>query len=528
HSVPVVFRGAGTSLSGNSIPMEGGVVIDTTAMDRILHFQEQDRIVLVEPGLICDDLNEWLKPRGLFFAPDPGSSSVCTIGGMVANNSGGIQAAKYGVTKNHVLWMEIVLPDGQILNVGSKALKTSSSLSISDLIVGSEGCLAFIGKIALKLTPIAPDRHTYLLIFSNLDDAFEFTALLNKTRITPNMLELMDDQTTNAILNYIDSSKFPFRDKTLVLLEIDGEKELVEKHQKELLALISSFEKENVHVIWIEAKDIEQRDEIINLRKVALPALASLNKTVIIEDCSVLLEDLPAVVKRIKESKRNLNLEDFYLAVFGHVGDGNIHPTFIFNGQEHVHVEALIQLMDDLYNEIIPSVNGSITGEHGIGILKAPYLLNEHDLSFSLMKEIKGVFDPKGILNPMKGKSGFLPSSFRELIEMYFPHDKNKNYDLLSIFNYSNNCMKCGFCRAGCPSLKYHGWESWSPRARLNLLQGLVLGEITFSKQLAERFYACMLCDQCHHACPAGIQTASIFERVRDAFLAGHGDDLNI
>ncbi|MHA1371721.1 MAG: FAD-linked oxidase C-terminal domain-containing protein [Promethearchaeota archaeon] len=518
NEIPVTIRGAGTSLSGNSIPADKGVVIDTTGLNRILEFYAEDRVIVVEPGIVCDDLNSWLKDYGLFFAPDPGSSSVCTIGGMVANNSGGIQAAKYGVTKNHVLWLEIITASGKEIKLGSRVLKSSSPLSIQDLVIGSEGCLAFISRVALKLLPLPEARSTYLIVFKDTREAVDFAGTIQKERFIPNMLEFLDEQTTNAVMQFIDDPRFDFQGKTLILLEIDGNKDEVESNDQRLIKIIENRAKNGKIIKFFRAEQ-DERENLIKLRKSALPALARLNRSVLIEDCSVLPHEIGDVVEKIKAACSKKELKGFYLAIFGHIGDGNLHPTFVFDSMNATHVRSLIQALDKLYNEIIPNADGSITGEHGIGILKAPYLLNEHKSAINLMNKIKNVFDPNKIMNPFKGKSGYIPDSLEDVIKKYFPKLEVSRARALEVLGYDYNCMKCGFCRNECPSLAHHGWESWSPRARLSLLEGLISNRITLNRNLSERFVACTLCARCLYSCPAGIQTANIFEKFRELFF---------
>ncbi len=515
NEIPVTIRGAGTSLSGNSIPLRGGLVIDTTGMGRVIDFKPESRIVVVEPGVVCDDLNAWLNGKGCFFAPDPGSSSVCTIGGMVANNSGGIQAAKYGVTKSHVVWLEVIMADGSIAVLGSRVLKSSSTMAIHDLFVGSEGCLGFISKVALRVLPLPEARRNFVIAFDGLQDAISFTSTIQSSGIVPSMMEFMDDVTTDAVLRFIDDPHYPFRGKALVILEVDGTSKEVVENAGKVRGILTRLERTGVRVSMVEAKP-EERDKVIALRKSALPALARLNRTVLIEDCSVLLEDIPTVVGELKNACGDACIPDFHVAVFGHIGDGNLHPTFVFDGMNDNHLKALFKSMGALYDDIIPRVDGSITGEHGIGIIKAPYLKHEHGSAINIMKSLKGLFDPKGILNPLKGKSGYIPDSLETVFESYLPFNKIGDLSLAKLLGYDNNCMKCGFCRLQCPSLSYYGWESYSPRARLSLLQGIALNRVVLGNDLAKKFMACMLCDRCHVSCPAGIETAGIFEKFRE------------
>jgi len=515
NEIPVTFRGAGTSLSGNSIPLRGGLVIDTTGMNHVLDFKPESKIVVVEPGIVCDDLNAWLSAKGCFFAPDPGSSSVCTIGGMIANNSGGIQAAKYGVTKNHVVWLETIMVDGTVAVLGSRALKSSSSMALQDLMVGSEGCLAFISKIALRVLSVPEARKTFLFAFDDLQNAIQFTSAIQSSGFVPNMMEFMDEVTTNAVLKFIDEPRYPYQGKVVVIIEVDGTHSEVSENAGKVRGVAARLEQAGAKISMIEANPGE-RDNLIALRKSALPALARLNRTVLIEDCSVLLKDIPFVIQEIKKSCGNTRIPDFHVAVFGHIGDGNLHPTFVFNGMDGNHLKMLFKGMSALYDDIIPRVDGSITGEHGIGIIKAPYLKHEHGSAIGIMNKVKALFDPKGILNPLKGKSGYIPTSLETVFDMYFPINKVDDVSLARLVGYDNNCMKCGFCRLQCPSLSYYGWECYSPRARLSLLQGIALNRIVLGNDLAKKFMSCMLCDRCHVSCPAGIETAGIFEKFRE------------
>jgi len=401
--ISVTPRGAGTGAAGSALPVKGGICLDMFAMNRVVSFDPDNLMVVVEPGLICDALNEFLERHGFFFPPDPASSAGCTIGGMVNTNAAGNRAMKYGTTRDHVLWLEVVLPTGEIITTGSATLKSVSGFDLTRLIVGSEGSLGVVTKIGLKVTPLPEAYVTSLYIFKTIEEAVRTAVRIRTRGIIPGMLEFLDVTTAKAVFEYI---KLPFPLGYVVLVDCDGYREAAERQAM----LVDEIADKETPIFAERAPDMTTRDRYITARKSAFPALARLRPTAQLEDLTVPVTKIAEACVKIEAIPRRLAVPGFDLGLFGHIGDGNLHPTFIFDERDKVQREAFFQALDILYKEVALPLGGSITGEHGIGALRAPYIELEHGLvATNLMREIKKAFDPNMILNPYKGKGGPWP-----------------------------------------------------------------------------------------------------------------------
>ncbi|MFW9881016.1 MAG: FAD-linked oxidase C-terminal domain-containing protein [Candidatus Thorarchaeota archaeon] len=503
NKIPVTPRGSGTSLSSGSLSPYGGIILDLSNMNNILSIDIDNNIVEVEPGVICDELNETLKPFGYFFPPDPGSSSVATIGGMVANNAGGIQAFKYGVTKNYVIFLEVVLPDGTILNLGSIVLKSVSSYNIKDLFIGSEGTLGVITKIGLRIRPLPKTRKLGLFIFSNVEDLRDAVLKLRRSGIVPNLLEFMDKLTLKAVTDYLGGEFYDFPEGYVLLAEVDGDsKREVDEEFNNMFDII--IQKNPIfHKV---AMTEEERERLILARKANLPALSRIRPNTCVEDCTIQISEFSDVIKKIEDIPKNVNAKNLLVAIICHM-EGNLHPTFLFNENDEQDIKDFKKAIDYLYRKIIIPAGGSITGEHGIGKIKTPYLELEHDSNIiNLMGQIKKLFDPNLILNPGIGKG-----DIRALIEGSKKRKLKKHPNQI----LELKCMRCGFC-ISCPSRINYVIETYSPRGRLSLLNGLIHGDLEISDLIIDVLHTCTLCGLCQTKCPAGVNTIEIFEKVRE------------
>lgn len=511
NKIAITPRGSGTSLSSGSLTPYGGIVLDLSQMNRILTIDIVNNLVEVEPGVICDELNEILKPHEYFFPPDPGSSSVCTIGGMVASNAGGIQAFKYGVTKNYVLYLEVVLPNGKILNLGSKVLKSVSSYNLKDLFIGSEGTLGIITKIGLRIRPLPKTRKLGFFIFENVDDLRDAVIEIRKQGIVPNLLEFMDKLILKAVTEFLGGDFFDFPNGYVLLAEVDGDsnREVEEKFSIMLDLIIQKNP-----IFYKIAKTEEERERLILARKSNLPALSRIRPNTCVEDCTIQLSDFSEVIKKIEEIPKKIKAKNLLVATICHM-EGNLHPTFLFNENDAEDIKDFEKAVDYLYKKIIIPVGGTLTGEHGIGKVKTPYLEFEHGADVvNLMSEIKMFFDPKRILNPGIGKG-----DDRLLKKLSHRRNlKNKSNELLEL-----KCMRCGFCITKCPSRIHHLIEPYSPRGRLSILNGLAHGELELNDFITEILQTCTLCALCDTVCPAGIRTSEIFEKAREIVHKSEG-----
>lgn len=506
NKIPITPRGSGTSLSAGHLSAYKGIILDLSQMNKIISIRIEDNLVEVEPGVICDDLNNNLEPYGYFFPPDPGSSSVCTIGGMVATNAGGIQAFKYGVTKDYILYLETVLANGRVVKFGTEVLKSVSSYNLKDLIIGSEGTLAIITKIGLRIKPLPPKRKLGFYIFENVEDLNNAAIQLRKSGVVPILLEFLDKLTTKVVFEYLRGDFLNYPEGYVLIADIDGfNSDEIEKSFLKLHTIMVS----NNPLISKIAADEKEHEQLIIARKSALPALARIGPSCCLEDCTIKISDFSNIIKKIENIPRVLNIKNMKVATFGHM-EGNLHPTFLFNENDESSVANFGKAIDYLYKQIIIPVGGTVTGEHGIGKIKTPYLELEHGKDvIELMAQIKQLFDPNMILNPGIGKGDIRP--FHTIkISRNLINQPNKLLEL--------NCIRCGFCSIACPSKIYYKTEAHSPRGRLSILNGLVYGDLTFENKelLNEILHSCTLCGTCLTNCPAGVPTYEIFEKARE------------
>ena len=504
YKIPVTPRGSGTSLSSGSLSPYRGIILDLSQMNQIISINIENNLVEVEPGVICDDLNENLKQYGYFFPPDPGSSSVCTIGGMVASNAGGIQAFKYGVTKNYILYLEVVLANGKIVNLGSKVLKSVSSYNLKDLFIGSEGTLGVITKIGVRIRPLPKTRKLGLFIFQNVEDLKDAVLDIRRKGIVPNLLEFMDKLILKAVTEYLGGEFFDFPNGYVLLAEVDGE--TIREVDENFSIMLDIILQKNP-IYYKIAKNEEERERLILARKANLPALSRIRPNTCVEDCTIQITDFADVIKKIERIPEEIKAKNLLVAIICHM-EGNLHPTFLFNENDEKDVKDFEKAIEYLYKEIIIPVGGTLTGEHGIGKIKTRFLELEHDSDvIDLMAQIKHLLDPNMILNPGTGKGDKRPlseSSYRRIL-------RNQDDKILEL-----KCMRCGFCVASCPSRLHYMIESYSPRGRLSILNGLVYGDLEINDLTTNILHTCTLCALCNMKCPAGVNTIDIFEKARE------------
>ncbi|HUK50637.1 MAG TPA: FAD-linked oxidase C-terminal domain-containing protein [Terriglobales bacterium] len=390
--LPIVPRGGGSSLSGNVVPVHHGIVLSFKRMKRILEIHEKDLQVVVQPGVVPDELNERLKEFNLFFPPDPGSSSSCTIGGMVANNASGMGAVKYGVTREYVLKLELVLPNGQIIRSGSNAFKSSTGYDLIGLFVGSEGTLGVITEITLKLRTLPQTRKTAVTYFDSVSDTTDAVSEIVGSGLSPASLEFLDQETILAINK---AERLGLSEKTaMLLLEFHGTEESASHELKQATEICKKHHLADIHV----AKDEIERKKLWAGRKGAYPSLLRSSPNTIIGDIVVPASMITKMVARIYEIAANHNVK---VACFGHSGDGNIHPNIMADRKDKENWERASKTNDEIVGYAI-KLGGVASGEHGIGIEKKQFMELEHGNSLELMKSIKKMLDPNNILNPGK------------------------------------------------------------------------------------------------------------------------------
>jgi glycolate oxidase len=390
----VVPRGSGSGLSGGSIPVENSVVLLMNTWNRILEIDEKNLTAWVEPGLITGKLHQSVEDRGLFYPPDPGSSSVCTIGGNVAENAGGLRGLKYGVTKNYVLGLEVVLPGGQVFLTGGKSMKDVAGYSLKDVLIGSEGTLGVFTKILVKLIPRPETSLTMIAFFDSLGDMAETVADIVASRITPAALEFLDNTTIRCVDEYANLG-LPTTFEALLLVEVDGRPAVVKDDADTILSICKRHGAKSLTV----AKDEQEAMRLRAARKSAFSALARVRPTTILEDATVPRSELPVMLERIRDIAAKYNL---LFGNFGHAGDGNLHPTCLADERDDDEIDRAHKGFAEMFDAAL-QLGGTITGEHGIGLAKREFFENHApSAALEVMRLLKSVLDPNMVLNPGK------------------------------------------------------------------------------------------------------------------------------
>jgi glycolate oxidase len=394
EQIPVIPRGAGTGLSGMSVPAKGGIVLDLNRMNKILAISIEDRLAVVQPGVVYASLESALAPYGFFFPPDPASGKVSTLGGNVATNAGGVKGAKYGTTRDYVLGLQVVLPDGRVMRTGSKAIKSVSGYDLTRLFVGSEGTLGVVTEIILKINPKPRATSTALATFDNLEDAGHAVTEIMHSGILPSVLEILGRETLVAINQNTDLN-LPEVD-AMLLVETDGyTSEETEYQMKKILDIFRQNHAQEVK----EAKSEAEVTELWKARKSAYAVLARIKTHFVLEDVTVPIGKVAKMLRGVNEIAKKYNLQ---IATFGHAGDGNLHPQILYDGYDPDQVKRMEAASGELFKLAI-SLEGTLTGEHGIGLSKARYMTLEHDpAAMDVMRSLKKMFDPNNILNPGK------------------------------------------------------------------------------------------------------------------------------
>ncbi len=394
HFIAIVGRGSGTGLSGGSIASPGCIILCLTQMDKVIELDEKNLTVLVEAGTITLAVSELADAAGLLYPPDPGSMKISTIGGNVAENSGGLRGLKYGVTRDYVMGMEVVLADGSIVWLGNKCVKDVAGYSMKDIFIGSEGTLGIITKVLLKLVPKPAAKKTLLASFTRMDAAAETVSAIIAAKIIPCTLEFLDRITIKCVEDYTHIG-LPLDAEAILLMEADGHPAAVEDQARQMAEIAKTCGATNVQI----ARDAEESTRLASARRTAFSALARMSPTTILEDATVPRSELAKMIRFVQDVGARHRL---LIGTFGHMGDGNLHPTFLTdenNLEEMARVEIAMQ---EIFDYAV-SLGGTITGEHGVGLAKKPYLPKAlGESSLALMKQLKGTLDPLNILNPGK------------------------------------------------------------------------------------------------------------------------------
>ncbi|CAN5484249.1 FAD-linked oxidase C-terminal domain-containing protein [soil metagenome] len=395
RGTPIITRGSGTGLSGGSVPSAAdSVVLVTTRMNQILEVDAQNLTILTEPGVITKAVDDAAGNHGLFYPPDPGSLKISTIGGNVAENSGGLRGLKYGVTRDYVMGLEVVLPSGTIAWLGNKCVKDVAGYSLKDLFIGSEGTLGVITKILLKLLPIPVAKRTALASFATMEAAAQTVSAIIAAKIIPCTLEFLDQVTIRCVEDFAHVG-LPVEAGAILLMETDGHPAAVAEETEAMAAIARSHGALDVRT----AADAEEAARLASARRSAFAALARVSPTTILEDVTVPRSHLAEMVAFVNETARAAGLR---IGTFGHMGDGNLHPTFLTDETDAAEMTKVHAALDAIVDKTL-ALGGTITGEHGVGLAKKKYLKQQFDpASYALLAAIKRTIDPHNILNPGK------------------------------------------------------------------------------------------------------------------------------
>jgi glycolate oxidase len=407
HHIPVIPRGSGSNLSGGTTPLHGGIVLLMKHLNNIVEIDEENLTIRTQPGVITQDLIQAVEAKGFFYPPDPSSMKISQIGGNISENSGGLRGLKYGVTRDYVMGLEVVLPNGEIIHTGGKLAKDVAGYDLTRLFVGAEGTLGIVTEATLKLIPKPETKKTMLALYQDLDAAARTVSAIIASRIIPATLEFLDQPTLKAVEDFAQVG-LPTDVKAVLLIEQDGSQTVVDADMDKIATICQQNNAIQVSV----AKTVEEAEALTTARRSALSALARLRPTTILEDATVPRSEIANMVKAIEEiAERN----QVTICTFGHAGDGNLHPTCLTDIRDKEEMARVEKAFEEIFTKAI-ELGGTITGEHGVGIMKLPYLhLKAGEAGIDVMRGIKQALDPNHILNP--GKIFSLPNVKRVVVQ---------------------------------------------------------------------------------------------------------------
>ena len=394
EKIPVTPRGGGTNLSGGSIPIQGGITLCTTRMDRIIKIDKENLSCTVEPGVVLLDLSNRLAKEGLFFPPDPQSFRGATIGGMIAENAGGPACLKYGVTKQYILGIEVVLPTGEIIDLGGRTLESVVGYDLAHLFISSEGTLGIVTKAELKLVPLPPASKTIMVIYNEAAAAGESVFRVLENGVIPAKIEFMDHWIMNRIEEMMHLN-LPTEADAILLFELDGVAEAVEKETEKIVYIVKKYGAREVRI----ARDQDEANQYWMARAAGFAAAFGKTKTVLSDDVTVPRNKIPAVIRKCKELSQKYKVD---VVMVGHAGDGNLHPAILTDIGNKDHYNRAVKAMEEIIQTAV-GLDGVISGEHGIGLEKKKFFNKVTDPTVvNMMKGIKSLFDPNNIMNPGK------------------------------------------------------------------------------------------------------------------------------
>ncbi len=390
---PLTVRGAGTNLSGGTVPIKGGCVMLTTALNKIIEINKEDLYVITQVGVVTQKLSNEVAKEGLLYPPDPASMKVSTIGGNVAENSGGLRALKYGVTDRYLMGVKFFDSAGNYVKGGGKPVKLVTGFNLPGLMLSSEGLFGIMTELILRLVPPPQARKTMLVYYDDIIKASQTVSDIISEKILPATLEIMDNFTIKTVEKFHNLG-LPTSADAILLIEIDGHPAAIEDEYRQIERICRSLKGE-IHI----ANSDEERDRLWQGRRDALSSLAMLKPTLILEDATVPRSKVPQMMKIIQDISKKYAL---MIGTFGHAGDGNLHPTILTDKRDKEEMKRVESAIDEIFEKTL-ELGGTLSGEHGVGIAKSKYLENEVGKStIEFMRKLKKSLDPKNILNPEK------------------------------------------------------------------------------------------------------------------------------
>lgn len=394
NSIPVTTRGAGTNMTGACVPFKSGIVLSVTKMNKIIDFDEQNQTIKVQPGVIVGDLQKAVEQKGLFYPPDPSNLKVSTIGGSLALNSSGSRTFKYGATKDYVIDLTVVLANGEVIKTGSNTIKNATGFNLTQLFIGSEGTLGVITEATFKLIPKPADTNVMMIYFNTVSDAANAINGIIINKVIPSVLDIMDKITMETIENYSPAGLLT-NNAAALFIEVDGDEQEIKKQTKLISEICKQYNSTKQQI----AKTEEDKQKLWVARRSSFAAVTSLRPNVLSEDMVVPRSKMPDMIIKTYEIGQKYNLD---ISIVGHAGDGNFHPHIAFDMRDIQEAERVNGAVKELFLTAV-DLGGKISGEHGIGSVKAKYLKYSVDAgTLKYMKMIKKLFDPKNIMNPQK------------------------------------------------------------------------------------------------------------------------------
>jgi glycolate oxidase len=519
YKFPVTPRASGTSVCGQAVPIKGGMILDMQAMNKIKEVHVEDFYVVVEPAVIYKELNDYLKPYKFFFPPAPGSGDVATIGGMIINNASGMNAVKYGATRDYVLGLEIVLPTGEIIHSGTRTMKNASGYQLDRLMVASEGTLGVITKVILRVVPLPEEKAMAMAVFDDLEKAGQCVSDVIAKPLIPHSLELMDNICIQAV-NKATDLNLP-ECEGLLFISVSGHPAAV-KDEIKIVADVAT----KAGAIDVEfTDDPDKITELEQGRKAMIPSLSRFKEgmvtVMLADDMAVPPSQVPKAVMKFHEIQDRY--EGIYIPTYGHAGDGNLHTKFIIDPTDPEVWKRAEKANEEVFDAVL-ALGGTVTGEHGVSITKAPYFKKERADSMEAMRKVKRALDPNNILNPGKiydwdkpGVVHFLRYKVGE--RKYAPGMDNLQRWEMEL----NACTQCGYCKAVCPTLSDIGWDAAGPKGRLMASYAILQNDLPPDDDLVDRLYSCTMCLDCTRRCPTKIEVVPIVEAARaDLVKAGY------